>query len=372
MAFQDAQDIVMEHLIAAQEDPQGQGGMLLHGPVDLLQGRGDRDIKEFQGQYIHSWSLSSLPPSDLESFKEWLRQAALDLGFGRAGFASCEPFEGERARLETWFAQGRAEHLPYLLPAAMLDPGQVLEGARTALVAFFPYARSGAVPGAAAGSLKLSRYLWGPDYHRLLKPRLQGLLAQAQARWPGLQGRVCVDTAPLLERQLAVRAGLGWQGKHTLLIAGKGGSWGFLGVLLLDLDLPLDPPFPTDHCGACTRCLDSCPTGALAPFQLDPGRCLTTYTVETEAEPPAEVAQAMAATGWAAGCDICQEVCPWNRAPLWGDPALWGAVSPLHTQPAVQARMGVGRWQSLTRATALRRVRHRHWLATIGRILREL
>jgi epoxyqueuosine reductase len=312
-----------------------------------------------------------LSESDLESFKDWLRQAALDLGFLRVGFAPCQPFEAERSRLEAWFGQGRAAHLPYLDPAAMLDPGQVMAGARTALVGFFPYARAQAVPGAALGSLKLSRYLWGPDYHRILKPRLKALLAQAQERRPELQGRACVDSAPLLERQLAVRAGLGWQGKHTLLIAGKGGSWGFLGVLLLDLELPPDPEFGPDHCGRCRLCLDSCPTGALAPFQMDPSLCLTTYTVETEAEPPAPVAEALAATRWAAGCDICQEVCPWNRAPLWGDPALWGGASPLHTQPADQARMGVGRWQALTRSTALRRVRHRHWLVTIRRILRE-
>jgi epoxyqueuosine reductase len=314
--------------------------------------------------------IRSLRPLDLtaaESFKQWLQGAALDRGFARVGFASCAPFDAERQRLETWFGQGRGEPLPYLKPEAMVDPAQVLPGAATALVGFFPYARPGAVPG-TGGSLKLSRYLWGPDYHRVLKARLGSLLVEAQERWPGLRGRACVDTAPLLERQLAVRAGLGWQGKHTLLIAGKGGSWGFLGVLLLDLALPLDPPFRLDHCGACTRCLDVCPTGALAPFLLDPRRCLTTYTVETEAEPPAAVAEALARTGWAAGCDLCQDVCPWNRAPLWGDPALWGGASPLHTQPGAQARMGVARWQTLTRGTALRRVRHRHWLATLGRI----
>jgi len=302
-----------------------------------------------------------------ESFKAWLRQAALDRGFARVGFASCEPFD--RERLADWFAEGRASLLPYLLQEALADPARVMEGARAALVGFFPYARPGAVPGAAPGSLKLSRYLWGPDYHRILKPRLKALLLEAQARWPGLRGRVCVDTAPLLERQLAARAGLGWQGKHTLLIAGKGGSWGFLGVLLLDLALPPDRPFPLDRCGACTRCLEACPTGALEPFKLDPGLCLTTYTVESEAPPPPVVAAALAATSWAAGCDRCQEVCPWNGAPLWGDAALWGGPSPLHTQPGPQGRMGVGRWQALTRKTALRRVRHRHWLATLTRVL---
>ena len=302
-----------------------------------------------------------------ESFKQWLAREALAQGFARVAFASCEPFLGERGRLEAWFAQPGAALLPYLRPEELLDPARVLPGAATALVGFFPYARPGAVPGARPGTLRLSRYLWGPDYHRILKPRLKAVLAKAQEAWPGLNGRVCVDTAPLLERQLAARAGLGWQGKHTLLIAGLGGSWGFLGVLLLDRALPPDRP-ATEHCGSCTRCLEACPTGALAPFRLDPALCLTTYTVETEAEPPAPVLRALAGTGWAAGCDRCQEVCPWNRAPLWGDPALWGGESPLHTQPAEAGAMGVGRWQSLTRGTALRRVRHRHWLATLRRI----
>jgi epoxyqueuosine reductase len=346
--------------------------MRLHCPADFPQGFGDRDFEQLQGQDIHEWSLGPLDLAAAESFRQWLAQAALDQGFARVGFASCEPFHPERARLEAWFAQGRAARLPYLRPEAMLDPARVLPGAATALVGFFPYARPEAVPGGAPDSLKLSRYLWGPDYHQVLKARLGALLARAQERLPGLGGRVCVDTAPLLERQLAARAGLGWQGKHTLLIAGKGGSWGFLGVLLLDLALPPDRPFVLEHCGSCTRCLEACPTSALTPFQLDPNLCLTTWTVETEAQPPPPVLRALAGTGWAAGCDRCQEVCPWNRAPLWGDPGLWGGPSPLHTQPRSQARTGVARWQALTRGTALRRVRHRHWLATLARILGSL
>ena len=306
---------------------------------------------------------------DPPAFKAWLREEAAALGFARAGFAPCDPFEGERERLEAWFAEGRGRLLPYLAATPLLDPASVFPAARTALVGFFPYARPGAVPGAAPGSLKLSRYLWGPDYHLILKPRLARLLEAAQARWPGLEGRVCVDTAPLLERQLAARAGLGWQGKHTLLIAGKGGSWGFLGVLLLSAELPADAPFGTDRCGSCTACLEACPSGALEPFRLDPARCLTTYTVETEAEPPAGAAAALKASRWAAGCDLCQEVCPWNRAPLWGDPALWGGPSPLHTLPAERLPRGAAQWRKLTRRTALRRVRDRHWRATLLRIL---
>jgi epoxyqueuosine reductase len=303
------------------------------------------------------------------AFKAWLRTEALGIGFARAGFAPCDPFLEERDRLQAWFQEGRGALLPYLNPAALLDPRSLWPQARTALVGFFPYARPDAVPGAAPGSLKLSRYLWGPDYHMILKPRLTRLLEAAQARWQGREGRVCVDTAPVLERQLAVRAGLGWQGKHTLLIAGKDGSWGFLGVLLLSVELQPDEPFLTEHCGTCNACLDACPSVALEPFRLDPARCLTTYTIETETEPPSDIAAALSTTRWAAGCDACQEACPWNRAPVWGDPALWGGRSPLHTLPADELPRGAAQWRKLTRRTALRRVRDRHWRATLARIL---
>lgn len=326
---------------------------------------------------------------DARAFKEWLRSEALASGFAKAGFASCEAFDSEAAHLRTWFAEGGAEHLPYLEEETLRDPRNLWPEAKTALVGFFPYARPEAVPGAAPGSLKLSRYLWGTDYHILMKPRLARLLEAAQARWPGLAGRVCVDTAPILERQLAVRAGLGWQGKHTLLIMGKAGSYGFLGVLLLSVELPPDEPFKTlradlrraqaggppgttmttEHCGSCTRCLEVCPGGAISPFRLDPNRCLTTWTIETEAEPPPDLAEAIQSSRWAAGCDACQEACPWNTAPVWGDAALWGQPNRLHEQPAASLRLGSAQWRVRTRRTALRRVRVQHWRRTVELIL---
>lgn len=309
-----------------------------------------------------------LAQEDPGELKAWLAAEARDLGFARVGFAHCGPFEAERARVEAWLEAGGRELFPYLGASELFEPQRLLPGARTALVGFFPYARPEAVPGAVPGSLRLSRYTWGPDYHMVLKGRLGRLLRKAEARVPGLAGRVCVDTAPLLERQMAVRAGLGWQGKHTLLIAGKDGSWGFLGVLLLTAALPPDEAFHGDRCGVCTACLDACPSGALDPFRLDPSRCLTTYNLETEREPPEVVARALAETGWAAGCDRCQEVCPWNRTPVWGDPALWGGPSALHAVPEQELPRGTAQWQKLTRRTALRRVRHRHWRATLARI----
>ena len=306
---------------------------------------------------------------DTTGFKEWLRAEALAAGFAQAGFASCEPFEAERARLDAWFGAGGARHLPYLDPETMLDPARLWPQAKTALVGFFPYARPEAVPGAAPDSLKLSRYLWGGDYHMLLKPRLAKLLAKAQEIRPGLEGRVCVDTAPLMERELAARAGLGWQGKHTLLILGKQGSYGFLGVLLLSEELPPDTSFTAEHCGACTRCLEACPSGALTPFRLDPNRCLTTWTIETDADPPADIAAALRESRWAAGCDACQEACPWNASPVWGDGALWGRPNRLHQEPGESLRLGSAQWRVRTRRTALRRVRQQHWRRTVDLIL---
>ncbi len=303
------------------------------------------------------------------AFKDWLRAEALGLGFARVGFTSCEPFATEQEHLRAWFAAGRGAHLPYLEATELADPQRVMAGAQTALVGFFPYARPDAIPGSTPGSLKLSRYLWGTDYHILLKPRLQKLLAKAQEQRPGVRGRVCVDTAPLMERRLAVRAGLGWQGKHTLLIMGKEGSWGFLAVLLLDAALPPDAPFTAEHCGSCTACIDACPSQAISPFQLDPNRCLTTYTIETEAEPPPEVAAAITQSGWAAGCDICQEVCPWNAKPIFGDAGLWGHPNRLHRELASSLWLNPSQWRSRTRRTALRRVRHRHWRRNVELIL---
>jgi len=312
--------------------------------------------------------LLYVSPMDASGLKEWLQREALALGFARVGFASCEPFPEEASHLSQWLQEGGSELFPYLSTEALLDPSSMLEGARTALVGFFPYARPEAIPGGAPGSLKVSRYLWGKDYHMTLKGRLNRLLDAAREQWPELKGRVCVDTAPLLERQMAIRAGLGWQGRNTLLIAGKGGSWGFLGVLLLDVALDVETPFEGHRCGSCRACIEACPSRALSDFRLDPARCMTTYTIETEAEPPAEVASALASTGWMAGCDICQEVCPWNRDPLWGDDSLWGGESPLHTLPAQDLEVNGSQWRKFTRRTALRRVRHRHWLVNLARV----
>ncbi len=302
----------------------------------------------------------------LDKLKNQIIDFALQEGFGRAGIANLSPFDTESQRINRWFKNKYHRHLSYLDPAVLLFPQSLEPYAKTALVVFYPYARPNCIPG-ERGAQKISRYLWGDDYHWIIKKKLLRILESIRNIDPTIEGKPCVDTAPILERQLAQRAGIGWQGKNTILIAERDGSWGFLGVLLLGVELPPDPPFKSEQCGSCTACLDACPTGALAPFELDPNLCITTYTIETEQEAPAIVEKAIRETGWVAGCDICQEVCPWNSKPLWGDADTWGGSTSIHSFSTSNLRFSSSQWRKITKKSALRRVSRRHWLLTLRR-----
>lgn len=203
--------------------------------------------------------------------------------------------------------------------AERLDPERLLPGAKSALVVALQYAPLAGAPE-PVGDLwpRVARYARGRDYHDLFNERLGRLRDRIIEAFPGTAVRRAVDTSPVLERELAARAGLGVQGKNTLLLSRAGGSYFLLGELFLTLDLAPDPPL-ADLCGRCTRCLDHCPTGALvAPFRLDSRRCISYWTIEHRGEIPEEVRPEL--VDWVFGCDICQEVCPWNqRGPTPGD-----------------------------------------------------
>jgi epoxyqueuosine reductase len=244
-----------------------------------------------------------------------LKSQARELGFQKVGIAPAEPIAEAQRRLAQWLHAGRHATMSWLA-RRQVERGDIrvyFPEVRSVVVVGMNYftGRSGDVVAGGCKTVHFSNYAWGRDYHNVLKERLSRLLVWIHERDPDVQGLVCVDTAPVMEKVWAQRAGLGWQGKHTNLISRDYGSWLFLGELLLNVELEYDPPFAEDLCGRCTACLEACPTQALEPYRIDAGKCISYLTIEHRGElPPAYREQLH---GWIFGCDVCQEVCPWNR-----------------------------------------------------------
>lgn len=244
-----------------------------------------------------------------------IKERARALGFARVGVAGVEPFDREAERLAAWLRAGRHGTMRYMEEGgeARRDPRALLPGARSILSLAAGYWSARRAPGDAGPEHgKVSRYAWGRNYHDVLRERMDVLLEEIREMAPGCDGLVMTDAAPLFEKAIAERAGLGWIGKHTNLITRTHGSWVFLGEILLTIALPADDPFPADLCGSCARCIEACPTGALAaPRELDASRCISYATVEHRGPISERFRGRM--DRWVFGCDVCQEVCPWNR-----------------------------------------------------------
>ena len=242
-----------------------------------------------------------------------LKDQARSLGFAEVGICPAGPTPGWDAFSE-WLDRGYAGEMRYLPErrGAYAHPRSVLDGVRSLALFTVPYVT---VPpkDAAPGQGKIARYAWGDvDYHDWVHARLKKLICWLQHENPDGTYRGVVDTAPLLERQFAQLAGLGWQGKNTLLLNRQCGSLFFLAALLTDQVLAHDAPFETDHCGSCTACLDACPTDAFPePYVLDATRCISYFTIEKRTPVDAWARPKLA--DWLFGCDVCQDVCPWNR-----------------------------------------------------------
>jgi epoxyqueuosine reductase len=246
-----------------------------------------------------------------QKYSQLIKAEALRLGFSTCGIAKADFLEDEAPRLERWLKDGYHGEMQYMENHfdMRLDPRLLVDGAKSVISLsynYFPEQQQN------SDSYKLSKYAYGEDYHHIVKSKLKELHDFIQEEIGEIDGRAFVDSAPIMERAWAEKAGLGWNGKHSLLIQKELGSYFFLSELILELELEYDIPFTTDHCGTCTKCIDACPTEAILPNNtVDGSKCISYFTIELKNEIPNDVKGKM--EDWMFGCDICQDVCPWNR-----------------------------------------------------------
>ena len=278
------------------------------------------------------------------------------MGFLSCGISKAEFLEEEAPRFEKWLNEQKHGQMAYMENHydKRLDPRLLVPGAKSVVSLLLNYYTD---EHQVEGAPKISKYAYGTDYHFVIKEKLKQLFQILQEEIGEINGRVFVDSAPVMDKAWAGRSGLGWMGKNTNLINKKVGSFFFIAEMILDLKLDYDTPV-TDHCGTCTACIDSCPTGALTPYNIDASRCISYLTIELKDQIPSEFQNKM--DDWSFGCDICQDVCPWNR------------FSKPHNEPLFEPRTELLEftkkdWEELTEATfdtifknsAVKRTRYR-------------
>lgn len=246
------------------------------------------------------------------SLTQEIKTKALELGFCKIGIARAEHLQKEGTLLAQWLARGYHGTMEWMVRnfEKRIHPENILPGAKSVIAVAMNYFTD--VRHSDDERIgKVSRYAWGDDYHDVLEEKLNILLDCIRSRERGAEGKVYVDTGPVLDKVWAQRAGIGWEGKHTNVITKDYGSWVFLGEILINLELEYDPP-ATDHCGSCIQCIEACPTGAIVePYVLDSNLCISYLTIEHRGEIAEELGEKF--DRWIYGCDICQDVCPWNK-----------------------------------------------------------
>jgi epoxyqueuosine reductase len=241
-----------------------------------------------------------------------IKEKAKNLGFMACGISKADFLEDQAPRLEKWLKQGHHGKMSYMERNfdKRLDPRLLVDGAKSVVSLLYNYYPS-EENRIATDSYKISKYAYGQDYHKVIKDLLYELLHEIQREIGEVHGRVFVDSAPILEKAWAERSGLGWVGKNTNLIQKQTGSYFFIAELIIDLELEADSP-TTDHCGSCTACIDACPTQAIIePYKLDGSKCISYFTIELKEEIPQAYKNQF--EDWIFGCDVCQDVCPWNK-----------------------------------------------------------
>lgn len=290
------------------------------------------------------------------NYSKLIKNTAENLGFLSCGISKAEFLEEEAPRFEKWLNEQKHGQMAYMENHydKRLDPRLLVPGAKSVVSLLLNYYTD---EHQVEGAPKISKYAYGTDYHFVIKEKLKQLFQILQEEIGEINGRVFVDSAPVMDKAWAGRSGLGWMGKNTNLINKKVGSFFFIAEMILDLKLDYDTPV-TDHCGTCTACIDSCPTEALTPYNIDASRCISYLTIELKDQIPSEFQNKM--DDWSFGCDICQDVCPWNR------------FSKPHNEPLFEPRTELLEftkkdWEELTEATfdtifknsAVKRTRYR-------------
>lgn len=277
--------------------------------------------------------------SQKQTYSQFIKKEAARLGFLDCGIAKAEFLSAEAPRLEKWLKNDFHGEMKYMENHfdKRLDPTLLVDGAKSVISLSYNYYPE---IQQREDSYHISKYAYGEDYHHIIKQKLKELLFNIQEKVGEINGRAFVDSAPVLERAWAEKSGIGWNGKHSLLIQKQQGSFFFLAELIVDLELEYDQPFTTNHCGDCTKCIDACPTEAiLLNNTVDASKCISYFTIELKDNIPTEFSGKL--NDWMFGCDICQDVCPWNR------------FSKSHSEPLFEPKkelleMTKEQWQEIT------------------------
>jgi epoxyqueuosine reductase len=278
---------------------------------------------------------------DIKVLSSLIRDKANSVGFDLCGFAPSRPLAEHEPVLNTWCSSGMASDMTYLCRnlEKRLNPDLLFPGVRSVIVAGLNYYTKSKLEG--NGIPVISRYAYGTNYHDVLKGKLEEILGLIKENAPGTEGKTFVDSAPLLEKAWAREAGLGWPGRHSVLINDRIGSFFFLGIILINRELDYDKPFGEDKCGRCRLCIEACPTGAINENRtIDTRKCIAYLTIESKTPIPSSLAPEMG--GRVFGCDRCQEVCPWNKN------ASENRVEEFQINPEI-AQMTPDEWRNLTR-----------------------
>ena len=299
-----------------------------------------------------------IQPSDLDSDR--IKQKALELGFHKVGIAAVDE-PPSQSSLTHWLTQGYHADMMWMTDPKRQDIHQLLPEVESVICLALNYYTPHDRPTDPQYA-KISRYGWGRDYHRILHKKLKAFTTWLTAQDHHILARYCADTAPIQDKVWAEKAGIGWIAKNSNVITREYGSWVFLGEVLTNLKLSPDRPH-TQHCGTCTRCIDACPTQAIAqPFVIDANRCIAYHTIENRAETiPEEISTQM--QGWVAGCDICQDVCPWNQRFAQETDCSDFHPYPWNVAPTLEtiASQSNEEWNQRLPSSALRRIKPEMW-----------